>query len=203
MGRRGSRLEDGAYTHYMVGQPDQNEDHLTQSTAGARRGSARRQPGGDRSPGHEIAIALRAAYLALHRETDAVLAPWGVTADQFVVLAALSGGESPTQRELVARTASDPSTLRAMLVLLEKRELVERRPHPTDGRARRVRLTARGRRTLARTWSATDSVRRRLATTLSAGEIEQLTTSLDTVAGLMNRSSEATLVDRREPDVAP
>ena len=39
---------------------------------------------------------------------------------------------------------SDPSTVRAMLVLLEERGLVSRDTHPTDGRARTVALTAVG-----------------------------------------------------------
>ena len=35
---------------------------------------------------HELAMSLRAAYLALHRQTGTLLARSGVTADQFVVL---------------------------------------------------------------------------------------------------------------------
>lgn len=112
--------------------------------------------------GHELAMALRAAYLAMHRQTDALLAPSGVTADQFVVLSALSENDALSQRELVERTSSDPNTLRAMLVLLERRGLIERPPHPTDGRARSVALTAAGRRTYRMLWRVTEPVRRRL-----------------------------------------
>ena len=36
--------------------------------------------------GHDIAIALRGAYLALHRRSESAFAPHGVTADQFVVI---------------------------------------------------------------------------------------------------------------------
>jgi DNA-binding MarR family transcriptional regulator len=139
-------------------------------------------------PGHELAMALRAAYMALHRETEAAVASHGVTADQFVVLAALAGGEARTQRELVARTGSDPSTLRAMLVLLEKRGLVERRPHPTDGRARSVRLTASGRRALGRTWKATEPVRQRLFQSQRPPKGERLTPALERVADLLSQS---------------
>ena len=78
-----------------------------------------------------------AAYLMLHRQSDAAFAPHGVTADQFVLLARLSEGEALTQKELAIRMPSDPSTVRAMLVLLEERGLVRRDPHPTDGRAQR------------------------------------------------------------------
>jgi DNA-binding MarR family transcriptional regulator len=114
--------------------------------------------------GHEIAMVLRAAYWAMHRRADALLARHGVTADQFVLLSILSeAGEATreiartaengvTQQELVRRASSDPNTVRAMLVLLERGGLVSRRPHLTDGRARSVVLTARGRRTLQRLW---------------------------------------------------
>lgn len=112
--------------------------------------------------GHELAMALRAAYLAMHRQTDALLAPSGVTADQFVVLSALSENDALSQRELVERTSSDPNTLRAMLVLLERRGLIERPPHPTDGRARSVALTATGRQTYRTLWRVTEPVRRRM-----------------------------------------
>lgn len=127
-------------------------------------------------------MTLRTAYMTLHRETDAILAPRGVTADQFVVLSALADCEARTQRELVERTASDPSTLRAMLVLLEKRGLVERRPHPTDRRARSVRLTGPGRRTLSGTWKGTEPVRQRLAAVLGPREIDRLLASLRKIA---------------------
>ena len=134
------------------------------------------------SPAHDLALALRSAYLAMHRETDASLSALEVTADQFVVLSALAAGEAGTQRELVARTGSDPSTLRAMLVLLEKRALVERRPHPTDGRARRVRLTPGGHEVLERSWEATAPVRQRLVDALAPGQAEEMARGLATLA---------------------
>src|SRR5262245_33530811 len=49
--------------------------------------------------GHELALALRGAYLAMHRRTDNALESAGVTADQFVVLSELTQGASKTQRE--------------------------------------------------------------------------------------------------------
>ena len=86
--------------------------------------------------GREVARALRSAYLALHRQTKDCSARDGVAADQFVLLAALAEGDAVTQQELVRRVGSDPSTLRAMLLLLEGRGLVARGCHPADGRAR-------------------------------------------------------------------
>src|SRR5688500_15054920 len=89
-------------------------------------------------PKDRLPLELRAAYLALHRCSDMRFAKFGVTADQFVLLATLARGHALTQRELAARMPSDPSTVRAMLVLLAERGLVSRDTHPTDGRARTV-----------------------------------------------------------------
>lgn len=137
--------------------------------------------------GHDLAIALRAAYLALHRRSEARFAPHGVTADQFVLLATLAqGGHALTQRELARRMASDPSTVRAMLVLLEARGLVERDRHPTDARARTVVLTAKGTRAHQRLWAAGEPVRERLLGALQPGEAETLVRLLGRVAEALN-----------------
>lgn len=134
--------------------------------------------------GHAIAIALRAAYLALHRRSEAAFAPHGVTADQFVLLASLHRGHALTQRELARRMASDPSTVRAMLVILEGRGLVERAAHPTDARARTVALTAKGVRAFKRLWAAGDPVRARMLGVLTPDEA-------DTLIGLLTRVTDA------------
>ena len=86
--------------------------------------------------GRGIAMALRAAYWAMHREADALLQTHGVTANQFVLLSILAEDKALTQQELVRRASSDANTIRAMLMLLERSGLVVRRPHQTDGRAR-------------------------------------------------------------------
>jgi DNA-binding MarR family transcriptional regulator len=118
--------------------------------------------------GHDIGMALRTAYWSMHRRADAHFSQSGVTADQFVLLAALAqlmGGDGGaaahgiTQQELVRRTASDPSTVRAMLVLLEGRRLVARRRHPTDRRARSVTITDKGRRVYQKLWEGSHELR--------------------------------------------
>lgn len=107
----------------------------------------------------ELPLALRAAYMALHRSTEAKFSEHGITADQFVLLLALKEGRTLTQRELADRISSDPSTVRAMLVLLEKNGFVQRACHPTDSRARTVALTAVGKRKLRKLWQVGQSIR--------------------------------------------
>lgn len=132
--------------------------------------------------GHELAMALRAAYLALHRSTDAALAAHRVTADQFVLMSALARGEATTQRELARRTASDPSTVRAMLVLLEKRKLITRVRHPADARARTVALTAKGRRVYDELWAAGEPVRAELLAAAGSRGADALLAALGRIA---------------------
>jgi DNA-binding MarR family transcriptional regulator len=144
---------------------------------------------------HRLAMSLRAAYLAMHRRTDAALRERGVTADQFVVLAALGDGAASTQRELVGRAASDANTLRAMLLILERRGLVERRPHPTDRRARSVALTEAGRAELRELWAASERVRAAIAAGLGASEARALAAGLGRLAAALGdeeRSNEQT-----------
>lgn len=127
------------------------------------------------STGHEIAMSLRAAYLAMHRQTDAALAgKAGVTADQFVVLSVLAEEDRITQQTLVRRTSSDPNTIGAMLTLLERRGLVERQRHPSDRRARSVVLTRKGRRAVVRLRAQSEGVRQRLEGLLKPGETRTL-----------------------------
>ena len=132
---------------------------------------------------HQIPLRLRAAYLAMHRQTDACLAKHGATADQFVLLTLLERQDGVTQQELVRRASSDPNTIRAMLVLLEKRGLVARKEHPTDGRARRVTLTRRGRQALGKLMAETKPLRKRLRAAFLLDEAEALSEFLGRVPG--------------------
>lgn len=137
--------------------------------------------------GDELPLALRAAYLTLHRLSEARFAEFGVTADQFVLLATLADGKAVTQRDLSRRMPSDPSTVRAMLVLLERRGLVQRQTSLEDARSRTVSLTADGRRTYLAAWKAGASIRARMVNAVPAAQarrlvrfLQQITTALQT-----------------------
>ena len=79
---------------------------------------------------YKIPMNLRAAYLSMHRMTNAHLSKHGVTADQFVCLSILFEKDGLTQKELVQSATSDPNTIRAMLVLLENQGFIARDVHP-------------------------------------------------------------------------
>jgi DNA-binding MarR family transcriptional regulator len=140
--------------------------------------------------GHDLAMALRSAYWAMHREADAALEPHGVTANQFVVLSILAEHGPLTQREIVDHASSDPNTIRVLLVALEDKGLVTRRPHAGDGRAKLVSLTAKGRRLHGELWTKSESFRERLCATLRPSEIGRLIDSLERLAiGIQSRET--------------
>jgi DNA-binding MarR family transcriptional regulator len=136
--------------------------------------------------GHDIAMALRAAYLAMHRQTDACLARHGVTADQLVLLAALDRGDALTQKELASRTASDANTVRAMLLLLENRGIISRTQHATDARARTVTMTPKGKRIFNQLWESSEPIREQLLSALGPREATVLLGILERVTQACN-----------------
>jgi MarR family transcriptional regulator, lower aerobic nicotinate degradation pathway regulator len=155
---------------------------------------------------HDLAVALRAAYLAMHRRADAHLSPAGVTADQFVLLSLLAevDGDGVTQQQLVRAASSDPSTVRAILVLLEERGLVARRRHATDGRARSVTLTPKGRRKYEKLWTVSAPVRSGLLAALGPDEAPALLASLRRIADAMSPATgRAAVMDDANPIAPP
>jgi len=135
--------------------------------------------------GHHLAMHLRSAYLALHRQAQAVFAPFAVTADQFVLLTLLSEQDAVIQQDLVRRSASDPNTVRAMLILLEKRGLVRRRRHRHDGRARTVHLTAKGRRLQGELMGSAATFHEAISATLPGSDWTGVVGCLDRIAASM------------------
>ena len=80
---------------------------------------------------------------------------------------------------------SDPSTVRAMLVLLEERGLVRRDPHPTDGRARTAALTAAVRRKFRQLWKAGESIRTQAISEMNSDDACKLVRLLDRRHGVI------------------
>lgn len=136
--------------------------------------------------GHEIAMGLRLAYRAMHRQTNEALAPLGVTADQFVVLGVLYQQDGITQQELCQRASSDPNTMRAMLLLLERKGLVNRQPHQKDRRALQITLSSRGRKAYAKMLQAIEPVQEKLADNFGTESTRSFLTALRTVSDAMS-----------------
>lgn len=68
----------------------------------------------------------------------------GLTPTQVIALRELT--EPITARELAHRMTCEPSNATFVLDRLEQQDLIQRRPHPTDRRAKQIVLTPAGKR---------------------------------------------------------
>lgn len=112
----------------------------------------RERPELDVSP---IGIIGRISRLARHFESEIGrnLAPFGITADEYDVLATLRRSGKPyalKPRDLLETMMVTSATVTHRIDKLERRGLVERSPDPGDRRGVVVRLTSEGKRLLDR-----------------------------------------------------
>jgi DNA-binding MarR family transcriptional regulator len=117
-----------------------------------------------------LGMLLRGAYLTFHRRMQLHFSRYGVTADQFVLLAILAEEHDITQKQLVEHSYSDANTITAILNRLEQKKLVERKRCDSDGRARRITLTSKGRSLQKRLQRGVEKHHRRLENTVPANE---------------------------------
>ena len=134
---------------------------------------------------HNLTLLLRSAYFALRRRCNALCSQFDCNGDQFVVLSVLSEREGITQQDLVERSGYDPATTGKMLRLLEQRGLVERKAHPTDGRAKLVTLTAIGRETWENLWESTSDMRNVLWRSMEDQDRDTVIRNLTVIASTM------------------
>ena len=83
-----------------------------------------------------------------HTRTAEALESLGLTTALFALLNVLGTREGAIQQELGSAMGVDPSTMVSLIDQLEAAGLAERRPRPTDRRAREVAITPKGRRML-------------------------------------------------------
>ena len=100
------------------------------------------------SPRNCLCFNARKTARLLTRAYDAALAPAGVTATQFSLLAVLEGAGEMRMSDLSMLVETDRTTLTRNLNILERDGIIERRTGD-DARERLVKLTATGRRKLA------------------------------------------------------
>lgn len=97
------------------------------------------------------------------------MAVYGLRPVEFSVLSLISHNPGITSRQLCSTLSIQPPNLVGIINQLQKRELITRRPHPNDGRAMGLHLTAEGRK-LAKQAEGT-------ASEIEEGATEHLTAS--------------------------
>jgi MarR family transcriptional regulator for hemolysin len=115
-------------------------------------------------------LLSRASY-TLTTELTAALEDLGISPRAHGVLAAAATG-AYTQTELARTVGLDKTTMVVTLDELEAAGVVERRPSPTDRRARVIVVTPGGERLLQQAEAITDAIRRDVLRALDPGERE-------------------------------
>jgi DNA-binding MarR family transcriptional regulator len=105
---------------------------------------------GERYRGAEghIGFLLVQAWHAVIAAMDTALRPHGLTSPQYGVLSVLARDPGLSGADLARAVNTTPQAINEVLATLERKHLIERRPHPTHGRILQATLTDEGQRRL-------------------------------------------------------
>ena len=124
--------------------------------------------------------ARRAALAVIDRFLEG-MAPYQLKPVDFSVLSLVAHNPGITSRQLCATLGILPPNLVGMVNQLQQRELVARKPHPTDGRAMGLHLTPAGQKLVREAEKTAASIEADVASRLSPAELRTLITLLKKV----------------------
>ncbi|HEY7257097.1 MAG TPA: MarR family transcriptional regulator [Solirubrobacterales bacterium] len=104
---------------------------------------------GDRAPSSVAFLLSQVGILASQRFARRI-GEVGLVPPQFRLMNMIDAAEGSSQQAIAEAIGAPPSRMVALVDELEDRDMVERRPHPSDRRVRALYLTAAGRKLLSR-----------------------------------------------------
>jgi len=133
-------------------------------------------------PFRSVAFMLSSLGYAISRGFHEVLRPLELEPGEFALLRAVAASDGEAQHALAERLHISPSWMVAVVDELEKRGLLERRPHARDRRVRNLHLTAAGKKLLKQAERQAEQFDRVVAEQLGEADRERLLDLLDRVA---------------------
>ena len=130
---------------------------------------------------------VKQVYLRFTERTSSALAPLGISSHEWAALLRFDEERQLSQAEVAARMGIDRTTMVALVDELERKELVNRRPHQEDRRKNIVELTSRGREIKRRAARIVDDCEREFLAVLDEADAQQLKTAL---MALISRTEE-------------
>ena len=106
------------------------------------------------------------------------MAPFGLRPVDFSVLTLIAHNPGVTSRQLCAELDILPPNLVGMIKNLDKRGLIERKPHPSDRRAQGLHLSAEGKRLQKQAQTTATRLEHDVSHALTPAELETLNTLL-------------------------
>ena len=125
-------------------------------------------------PFRSVAFLLSSLGFAVSRHFHEVLAPLELEPGEFALLRAVAASDGEPQNALAERLHISPSWMVAIVDELERRELLERRPHTRDRRVRNLHLTAAGKKLLKQAERGAQQFDRQVSDPLTETELERL-----------------------------
>ncbi len=133
-------------------------------------------------PFRSVAFMLSSLGFTISRRFHRVLGPLGLEPGEFALLRAVSASEGEAQHALAEQLHISPSWMVAIVDELERRDLLERRPHTRDRRIRTLHLTAAGKKLVRRAERQAHEFDRCVSDPLSETELAQLVGLLERIA---------------------
>jgi DNA-binding MarR family transcriptional regulator len=136
-----------------------------------------------------VGYLIKRAQMVLHDAMADALGSYDLTVTQFAVLTALAEEPGLSNADLARRTFVTPQSMHAVLLELERLQLVVRRPHPTHQRVLQAALTEAGRRTLRSAADAVNAVEEQMLRKLSNPARSRLATALSSCIDSLTETS--------------
>ena len=133
-------------------------------------------------PFRSAAFMLSSLGFAVSRRFHEVLGPLELEPGEFALMRAVSASDGEPQNALAERLHISPSWMVAIVDQLERRGLLERRPHARDRRVRNLHLTAAGKKLLKQAERRAEQFDRQVSDPLTEPELQQLLDLLQRVA---------------------
>jgi len=133
-------------------------------------------------PFRSVAFLLSSLGFAISRQFQRVLEPLELEPSEFALLRAVAASDGQPQNALAERLNISPSWMVAVVDELERRELIERRPHARDRRVRNLHLTVAGKKLLKQAERRAQQFDRQVSDPLNDAELTQLLDLLQRVA---------------------
>jgi DNA-binding MarR family transcriptional regulator len=145
------------------------------------KGNFRPGPGGG-GPVDSLSFLLSQLGFVASRRFHAALAPLGIEPRHFLLLRFVAREEGRSQQALGDMLRIPPSRMVALVDQLEERGLLQRRPNPTDRRARALYVTDEGRRLMGEALQRAIAHESSVGTSLTADERRELVALLQKLA---------------------
>jgi len=125
-----------------------------------------------------VARLISRAQNALADELDAKLAPFDLTAAQYVVLSTLHSGRANIAAQICKELSYSPGAMTRMLNRLEQKGMIQKAPSRDNRRTVQLELTEEGRRLFPTLLEASGTVIDQYFGTFSQHELETFETLL-------------------------